>query len=317
MAEELMKVKINNLSKELDIKAKDLVAALSKCGIEKNVSGVLSEEEFNILLESLSMEKQTTDINAYIDGKIGLMPSEKELAAIKREEEEKQRIEKERLEAEEKAKAEEARLLAEKKKREQEAAQKAAAEKKKIQEQEKNAQAKKKLDRFNERVKKAENTPAKNKTQDKSREDKNQQVKKPANYTAPKRQEGGSEEMVEVKRDVRIVDTRGSYVDLSKYDDKHYDYNDNENFHRKSKKPPVNNRKNNKKGFTFNKNICKIKTGILNSVRLSFLDNVLNLDINENHYEFECECNVGALFFQTKHSANFHWCRFVMTNTHI
>ncbi|MBE6591653.1 MAG: translation initiation factor IF-2 [Ruminococcaceae bacterium] len=246
MAEELMKVKINSLSKELDIKAKDIVSALADCGIDKNVSGVLSEEEFNVLLDALSSAKQTSNINEYIDGKVGLKPSDKELAEIKRAEEEKQRIEKERLEAEAKAKAEQERILAEKKKQEEEAARKAAEEKKKLREAEKNAQAKKKLEKFNERVKQAENASAKNKTQDKSRENKAQQEKKPANYTAPKRHEGGSEEMVEVKRDVRIVDTRGSYVDLSKYDDKHYDYNDNESFRRKSKKPPVNNRKNNR-----------------------------------------------------------------------
>ncbi len=79
----------------------------------------------------------------------------------------------------------------------------------------------------------------------------------------------------------------------------------------------VNSRKNNKKGFTFTKNICKIRTGNLNSVKLSFKDNKLYLMINDERFEFEHECNAGSIFFQTSHSANFHWCRFVMTNTHI
>ena len=79
----------------------------------------------------------------------------------------------------------------------------------------------------------------------------------------------------------------------------------------------VNNRKNNKKGFTITENICKIRTGNLNSVKFSFKDNKLYLMINDDRFEFEHECHAGSIFFQTSHSANFHWCRFVMTNTHI
>lgn len=79
----------------------------------------------------------------------------------------------------------------------------------------------------------------------------------------------------------------------------------------------VNNCKNNKKGFTTKQKICKINTGNLNLMKLSLKDNLMKLKINDNEYEFELECNVGALFFQTKHSATFHWCRFAMTNTHI
>ena len=244
MAEEFKKVKINIFAKEIEMKAKELIALLAKHGIEKTVSGTLSEEEVNLVLESLTMANEVKDINAYIDGKVGLVPSAAELAAIKEKEE---RLAKEKAEEEER-KAQEAKRIAEQKALEEKKRKEEEAAEAKRREAERAAASKKNVERFAERAKQAAVSQNQGKpvakTQEKSREEK-QAPKKQNTYSAPQRQGKASEEsVVEVKRDVRVVDTRGSYVDLSKYDEKKlYDYSDNDSFRRRPKKAPVNNKK--------------------------------------------------------------------------
>ncbi len=243
MAGEFKKVKINSFAKEINRKTKELIALLAEHGIEKTVSGTLEEEEVNLVLECLTLANEIRDINSYIDGKVTLVPSAAELAAIKEKEE---RLAKEKAEEEER-KAQEAKRLAEQKALEEKKRKEEEAALAKRREEERAAASKKKVERFAERAKQAVSQnqgKAVAKSQDKARENK-QVPKKQNTYSAPQRQGGRSEEsVVEVKRDVRVVDTRGSYVDLSKYDEKKlYDYSDNDNFRRRPKKAPVNNRK--------------------------------------------------------------------------
>ncbi|MBQ9544308.1 MAG: translation initiation factor IF-2 [Clostridia bacterium] len=231
MAEEFRKVKITSFCKDVNVKSKDLISILGKAGLEKTSSGTLDEDEINVALELLTSAKAIADINAFIDGKIGLVPTEAELKELKEREErlakEKERLEKERAEQEKKLAEEKA--LEEKRKKE------AAEAEAKRREAQRAAAGKKNLDKFAERANKAQ--PPKDKTaakQEKSPDTK----KKPQGYAAPQRQGGGGD-VVSVKRDVRVVDTRGSYVDLSKYDEKLYEYSENDPFRRsRPKKAP-------------------------------------------------------------------------------
>ena len=230
MAEEFRKIKITGLGKDLNLKTKDLIALFEKAGIEKSASSTVDEDEFNVALELLTLSKETGDINAFIDGKVELIPTEAELKELKEKEqklaEEKARQEKERAEQEKK--------LAQQKALEEQKAKEAAQAQAQLRQKQKEEASKKNLDRFNERANKAvkDRSPAP-KTRDNAPE-----KKKTQGYTAPQRPAGPSSEVVSVKRDVRVVDTRGSYVDLSKYDEKLYEYSsDSDSFRRRSKKP--------------------------------------------------------------------------------
>ena len=242
MAEEMKKVKINGFAKDVSGKAKDLITLLAQSGVEKNVSGTLNEEEMNLLLEKLSMAHPVEDINAYIDGKVVLVPTKEEREALRLEQErlEQERLEKERLEAE-KAK----KIAEEKARKEQEEKEKQALEAKR-REEARAAAGKKNLDRFQERARQAAQAPQ-NRTE-RPKTERPKPEKKNNAFTAPQRQGSGDQvNVVSVQRDVRVVDTRGSYVDLSKYDEKLYEYSDHEGFRRKPQKAPVvNNRRNNR-----------------------------------------------------------------------
>ena len=242
MAEEMKKVKINGFAKDVSGKAKDLITLLAQSGVEKNVSGTLNEEEMNLLLEKLSMAHPVEDINAYIDGKVVLVPTKEEREALRLEQErlEQERLEKERQEAE-KAK----KIAEEKARKEQEEKEKQALEAKR-REEARAAAGKKNLDRFQERARQAAQAPQ-NRTE-RPKNERPKPEKKNNAFTAPQRQGSGDQvNVVSVQRDVRVVDTRGSYVDLSKYDEKLYEYSDHEGFRRKPKKAPVvNNRRNNR-----------------------------------------------------------------------
>ena len=74
--------------------------------------------------------------------------------------------------------------------------------------------------------------------------------------------------------------------------------------------------KNDKKGFTTDRKICKIKIDDLNLIHIIFRDEKLIVSINNHEYEFECKQDVGALLFNTNESATIPWCQFAMTNSH-
>jgi len=115
--------RINQLSKDLDIRSKDLITKLDKAGLEgKKTMTVLEADEFNLLMDTLTKENQISDIDGYLNKRTeipAVRPSKAAIAAReKREAEKKARAEAEararaeaearaRAEAEEKAKAEE------------------------------------------------------------------------------------------------------------------------------------------------------------------------------------------------------------------
>jgi len=123
--------RINQLSKDLGMKAKDLTATLEEIGIKgKANSAVLEPDEVNLLFEHITKKNQIHDIDGYISGKtyIKLPDSPEKIAAKEaaaKEAAEKAAAEKAAKEAAEKAAAEKAAA----EKAAKEAAEKAAAEK--------------------------------------------------------------------------------------------------------------------------------------------------------------------------------------------
>lgn len=65
------KYRVNNLAKDLDMKAKDLINLFSSCGIEgKTSSALVLPEEFSIIVDRLTNDNQTTDMSAYMAGEV-------------------------------------------------------------------------------------------------------------------------------------------------------------------------------------------------------------------------------------------------------
>ncbi len=64
-----IKYKISTLSKELELKSKDMLDLISKAGVTgKTQSGSLNADEFNIVMEFITSTKQIENIDSYIDG---------------------------------------------------------------------------------------------------------------------------------------------------------------------------------------------------------------------------------------------------------
>lgn len=82
------KYRVNNLAKDFDMKAKNLVDFCTKCGLEgKTATALVQPEEIALILDRLSTENQITDMTSYISGKTfvpGFEP--KEVIAEKSEE---------------------------------------------------------------------------------------------------------------------------------------------------------------------------------------------------------------------------------------
>jgi len=216
------KYKISTLAKDLNIKSKDLLDLFTKLGMtDRKHSSVVETEEYNVIMNLLTGEKQIQNFDDYMAGKVTLerIPSAEEIAAAKAKEEA------ERAEAEARAKAEaEAKAKAE-----AEAKAKAEAEAKAKAEAEKRAQA----------IRPAQRPQTKDNSRFEKRPDFNQQKdkkavkdekKKPQTPTAQpaiviggKKDERSGAVITDSKEHVgktRVVDTRGGDVDLSKYDEK-------------------------------------------------------------------------------------------------
>ena len=79
-----VKYKISTLAKELELKNKDLLDIISKAGITgKTQSGSLDETEFNIVMEVLTASHQIDNIDAYMNGDVII---ERTVEKVKKEE---------------------------------------------------------------------------------------------------------------------------------------------------------------------------------------------------------------------------------------
>ena len=72
MAATQMTVKIAQISKDLNIKSKDVLDAFKGFGIEKKSGGTLDGEEFEIFLDHITKANQIKDLEAYRSGKTKL-----------------------------------------------------------------------------------------------------------------------------------------------------------------------------------------------------------------------------------------------------
>lgn len=232
-------VKVNQLAKDLGLKTKDLTDVFAEAGIEVKTQKALEPFELDLLLEKLTRANQVENIEDYIDG-VTYIPSTKPAAKKPSAEEkpapaEKPAPKQDKVPAAPAAKAPEAEPA-----KPAAAAQPAAPAK-----QEKPAEAKKPQktvtgggqvnparsagERFEDRLKKAEQANA----QQKKNSDRAQAAEKAEK--SPKQKQpglaigsaaaGGARETVTVNKNAgtRVVDTRGtgaSSVDLSKYDDR-------------------------------------------------------------------------------------------------
>ncbi len=106
--------RINQISKDLDLRSKDVITKLEEAGLEgKKSNNVLEADEANLLLDMLTKENQISDIDGYVKGKTSI-PSVKPSKAALDARERKAAEAKAKAEAEAKAKAEaEARAKAE------------------------------------------------------------------------------------------------------------------------------------------------------------------------------------------------------------
>ncbi|MCQ2456255.1 MAG: translation initiation factor IF-2 [Clostridia bacterium] len=115
--------RINQMAKDLDMKAKDLCTTLEEAGIAgKSTSAALEAEEFNRFFDFITLKNQRKDMDGYLNGKTVIKTPEAQAVEASKAE-----AEKAAAEAAEKAKAE--KLAAEKAAAEKAEAEKKAAEK--------------------------------------------------------------------------------------------------------------------------------------------------------------------------------------------
>ena len=233
-------VKISQLAKELEIKSKDLVAVFSDLGMTKQTGGVLETDEVSFVLQRLMDRFPVENINDYIDGKYKVKPTAQEIAekeAAERAAAEKAAAEKAAAEraAAEKAAAEKA--AAERAAAEKAAAEKAAAEKKAAAERAAAAErsaAEKKKQQMTDRFAAARQGIGDKK--DKKREEKSEKRAPSAGNTPVFN--GPKTEFVAKKKETRIIDTKIVDIDLSKYDEKNYEFGGDQNRRRMTPRRP-------------------------------------------------------------------------------
>ena len=201
--------KVNSVAEEFGLKSKAIADLLRQYGISKKSGTVLDAEEMEVFWQCYTADNQIENIDEYLDGKATLRiepsPEEKAAAAEKeRLEAEARAAEEARIAAEQKA-AEEARLAEEAKREEEarlaaEAAARAEAEARAAAAAARAAEEARREQKKNER---------------KRSRDSFHTILRPDQSAAP-----GSGEVVSapVTR-TRVIDTRTTMVDLSRYDD--------------------------------------------------------------------------------------------------
>lgn len=195
------KVKIRDFAKELGISANDAIEIVKKyTGAEKKVGASFSTEELDIILEALTRENAQENFKAY-SAEMDEIRREKAEAVQKQRREAEETAEKQKR-LEEQKKAEEARKAEELKRAEEEKAKKLAEEKAKKAEEE--AKKSKKPAKFIPKQPQAQVDISTIKTNE---------------PPAVKRKE--KKEVKHGEQVTKHVDTRGSYVDLDKYNERY------------------------------------------------------------------------------------------------
>lgn len=232
------KQKLNEAAKDFGVSTQEIINFFSeRTGEVKKPTAALNEEELDALLNFYSIENQVDSLDEYFaSGAAAKAEKEAEEAAKKAAEEAAKKAAEEaaRKAAEEKKaaeakKAEEARKAAEAKKAEEE---RKAAEAKKAEEERRAAEARKAEEaRKAAEAKRAEEAKKSAKsTVEKFQQRQEQKKQQPQQKKQEKRQEQHStkqqlsvkfEAAPKAEQTTRTVDTRGSYVDLDKYNERY------------------------------------------------------------------------------------------------
>ncbi len=75
-----MPVKITQLSKDFDMKSKDVLDSFKDLGLDKKSGGSVDLDEFELFLNTLTLKNQIKDIDSYRDGKTKLSSAEKKVS---------------------------------------------------------------------------------------------------------------------------------------------------------------------------------------------------------------------------------------------
>ncbi len=205
-------VKIAQITKNFAQKTKDVLDLLKAHGVDKKSGATLTEAEFSLFLDALTRENQIENLDDYLSGRARILPSGTATEA-------------------ETAAAPEAAPVAEAAPTAAPAAAPVAAEAAAPAEEKKKAEEKPRTfhtgtknqtptDRFSRFEGRTPATAANegNKKQE-NRKQEGRRDGRPAPAPTPERREGGYTETVTAVQKTRVVDTRSSSVDLSKYDD--------------------------------------------------------------------------------------------------
>lgn len=200
-----IKAKLNEVAKDIGVSNQELIDLLSDLGIKgKKATAALGEEELNLILETYSKKHEVESFDEYFK---------------KGEEERKKKAEEKKSKPAPEVKKEEEKPAPEKKKAEKKKAEpkpEVAPEPKKA--EEKKAEAKP----APEVKKQVENKPQENKQQQKQKQQKAPVKAKEHGVITKLNANMSSAESTH--NNVRTVDTRGSYVELDKYNEKYEQY---------------------------------------------------------------------------------------------
>ena len=203
------KYRISNIAKDFDVKSKELIELLDSYGLTgRTHMAVLTPDEFGIIFNHLTQKVQFEGIGKYIDGELKIKEPKKPEAPV---------VEKEQPKAEVKTESKATEKMVE--------AQKADEQRDTKQE---NAKVEKKQEAVQQPNTKVNNS-AQNNQKKEAANKKKEQKKQPAQQRQH-RQELKFERVLPDAPDAvrqsnhvagtRVVDTRGSHVDLSKYDER-------------------------------------------------------------------------------------------------
>ncbi|MBO5744738.1 MAG: translation initiation factor IF-2 [Clostridia bacterium] len=254
MAGNTTKFKINSLAKDMEIKSKDLITLAESCGMNgKNPNVLLENDEFDVLFNKLTKDNQIKDINSYLSGETVIVLEGEEPKASpvgnKQHEEKKPHIkEQPKKDAPVQTQNQNKKNDRPEKKNDvfnsetkSDVKTETKIESKPESVKSNNHQNVKSEDRREHMLKKFSNTPQSNQSQKKNQpkpvkqNDRNQGKldlfsRKDAVVDTEVKIESFSEKSNNANRaqGVRIVDTRASSVDLSKYDEKLENFVDTE-----------------------------------------------------------------------------------------
>ena len=226
--------KIAQLAKDFNRKSKDILDTLRAQKIEKKSGATLSEGEFSVFLDALTAENQIENLDDYLSGKARILcplPEEKAPAAQKAEKAEEEA----KNPAPSAEKKEEPDSSARKEEKPDSSARKEEKPDVSAQKEEKpdvsarsrqvfhtESRQRTAADRFSRFENKPMAEPQKKEKENRRPEPKNQAQVRPAPAPAAGEQKGGFRVMENYTAQApktRVVDTRTSHVDLSKYDD--------------------------------------------------------------------------------------------------